>query len=128
MENAVKIERKYARRSIIVAFEYAFHGRTSITMGLTGSVNPYKYGFGYFDAAIHRTPYAYRYRCSFGLEYPECGMRCIEYLRDTFAVHLSPDEAAAVIVEPIQGEGDFIVPPKEFLPELRKVCDEITCY
>ena len=124
VENAVKVARRYTGRPTIVAFEYAFHGRTRLAMSLTGSVHPYKYGFGPLDPAIHRTPYAYCYRCSFGLEYPTCNMRCVEYIRDTFAVHLSPDEVAAIIVEPIQGEGGFIVPPKEFMQGLRKICDE----
>lgn len=124
VENAVKVARYYSGKPTIVAFEYAFHGRTRLTMSLTGSVQPYKYGFGSLDPAIHRTPYAYCYRCSFGLEYPACNMRCVEYIRDTFAVHLLPDEVAAIIVEPIQGEGGFIVPPKEFLQGLRKICDE----
>ena len=124
VENAVKVARYYSKKPIIMTFEYTFHGRTRLTMSLTGSVSPYKHGFGPLDPAIHRTPYAYCYRCSFGLEYPSCNMRCVEYIRDTFGVHLSPDEVAAMIVEPIQGEGGFIVPPKEFLQGLRKICDE----
>lgn len=124
VENAVKVARKYTGKTTIITFEYAFHGRTRLALSLTGSVHPYKYGFGPQDPAVHRTPYAYCYRCSFGLEYPACNMRCVEYLRDTFTVHLSPDEVAAIIVEPIQGEGGFIVPPKEFLQGLRKICDE----
>jgi 4-aminobutyrate aminotransferase/(S)-3-amino-2-methylpropionate transaminase len=124
VENTIKVARRYTGRPTIVAFEYAFHGRTRLGMSLTGSVHPYKYGFGPLDPAIHRTPYAYCYRCSFGLEYPSCNMRCVEYIRDTFAIHLSPEEVAAVLVEPIQGEGGFIVPPKEFMQGLRKICDE----
>jgi len=124
VENAVKVARRYTGRPTIVTFEYAFHGRTQLAMSLTGSVHPYKYGLGPLDPAIHRTPYAYCYRCSFGLEYPACNMRCVEYMRDTFAVHLSPDDVAAMIVEPVQGEGGFIVPPKEFIPGLRKICNE----
>ena len=124
VENAVKIARRYTGRPTIVTFEYAFHGRTRLAMSLTGSVHPYKYGFGVQDSAIHRTPYAYCYRCSFGLNYPTCNMRCVEYIRDTLAVHLSPDDVAAIIVEPIQGEGGFIVPPMEFMLGLRKICDE----
>ncbi|UCH69987.1 MAG: aspartate aminotransferase family protein [Candidatus Bathyarchaeota archaeon] len=124
VENAVKISRRYTRRPIIVAFEYAFHGRTRLAMSLTGSVHPYKYGFGPLDPAVHRTPYAYCYRCAFGLEYPACNMRCVEYIRDTFEIHLSPDEVAAVIFEPIEGEGGFIAPPKEFVEGIRRICDE----
>jgi len=124
VENAVKVARRYTGKPTIVAFEYAFHGRTRLAMSLTASVHPYKYGFGPLDPAVHRTPYAYCYRCSFGLEYPTCNMRCVEYIRDTFAVNLSPGDVAAMIVEPILGEGGFIVPPKEFLLGLRKICDE----
>lgn len=124
VENAVKVARRYSERPTIVTFEYAFHGRTRLAMSLTGSVHPYKFHFGPSDPSIQRMPYAYCYRCSFGLERPECGMRCLEYISNTLAVHLSPDEVAAVIFEPIQGEGGFIVPPKEFVQGLRKICDE----
>jgi 4-aminobutyrate aminotransferase/(S)-3-amino-2-methylpropionate transaminase len=124
VENAVKVARRYSGKLAVITFEYAFHGRTRLAMSLTGQVNPYKYGFGALDPAIYRMPYAYCYRCSFGLEYPACNMRCIEYLKNTLSVHISPDEVAAMIVEPIQGEGGFIVPPKEFIQGLRKICDE----
>jgi 4-aminobutyrate aminotransferase/(S)-3-amino-2-methylpropionate transaminase len=124
VENAVKIARRCSGRPTVVTFEYAFHGRTRLAMSLTGSIHPYKYGFGPLDPTVHRTPYAYCYRCSFGLEYPACNMRCVEYMRDTFEIHLSPDEVAAIIFEPIEGEGGFIVPPKEFIEGLRRICDE----
>ncbi|MCR6691457.1 MAG: 4-aminobutyrate--2-oxoglutarate transaminase [archaeon YNP-LCB-003-016] len=124
VENAVKIARRYSGKPAIITFEYAFHGRTRLAMSLTGQIHPYKYGFGVLDPAIYRMPYAYCYRCSFGLEYPACNMRCIEYIRNTLSVHISPDEVAALIVEPVQGEGGFIVPPKEFIQGLRRICDE----
>jgi 4-aminobutyrate aminotransferase/(S)-3-amino-2-methylpropionate transaminase len=124
VENAVKVARRYTERSTIVTFEYAFHGRTRLAMSLTGSVQPYKFHFGPLDPSVHRMPYAYCYRCPFGLECPECGTRCLEYIRNTFAIHLSPDEVAAMIFEPIEGEGGFIVPPKEFVRGLRRICDE----
>lgn len=124
VENAVKVTRRYTGRPVILAFENAFHGRTRLAMSLTGSVHPYKYGFGPMDPFVHRTPYAYCYRCAFGLEFTRCGMRCLEYIRQTLAVHLSPDDVAAILVEPIQGEGGFIVPPTEFLQGLREICDD----
>lgn len=127
VENAVKIAR-YSGKPMIITFEYAFHGRTRLAMSLTGSVKPYKRGFGPLDPAIHRTPYAYCYRCSFGLEYPACKIRCLEYIRDTLEIHLSPDDVAAILLEPIQGEGGFIVPPEEFMQGLRKVCDEYNIF
>jgi 4-aminobutyrate aminotransferase/(S)-3-amino-2-methylpropionate transaminase len=124
VENAVKVARRYSGKPAIITFEYAFHGRTRLAMSLTGQVNPYKYGFGTLDSAVYRMPYAYCYRCSFGLEYPACNMRCVEYIKNTLSVHISPDEVAAIIAEPVQGEGGFIVPPKEFIQGLRKICDE----
>jgi 4-aminobutyrate aminotransferase/(S)-3-amino-2-methylpropionate transaminase len=124
VENAVKVARRYSGKLAIIAFEHAFHGRTRLTMSLTGYVSPYKYGFGALDPCIYRMPYAYCYRCSFGLEYPECNMRCVEYIRNTLSVHISPDEVAAMIAEPILGEGGFVVPPKEFIQGVRKICDE----
>lgn len=124
VENAVKIARRYSGKPSIITFEHAFHGRTRLAMSLTGHVHPYKYGFGVMDPAIYRVPYAYCYRCSFGHEYPACNMRCLEYIRELLAVHISPDEVAAIIVEPVEGEGGFIVPPKEFIQGLRKICDE----
>ena len=124
VENAIKVARRYSGKPNIIVFENAFHGRTKLGMSLTGSVNPYKYGFGPLDPAIHRTPYAYCYRCAFGLEWPQCHFRCVEYIRETLAVHLSSDDVAAILVEPIQGEGGFIVPPKGFIEGLKSVCDE----
>lgn len=124
VENAVKVAIKYTGRPLVAAFEYAFHGRTRLAMALTGSVHPYKHGLGVMDVRVRRFPYGYCYRCSFGLEYPECGIRCIEYIREMLEIHVSPDDIAAFIAEPIQGEGGFIVPPKEFIQGLRKVCDE----
>jgi 4-aminobutyrate aminotransferase/(S)-3-amino-2-methylpropionate transaminase len=124
VENAIKIVRRSSGKPNIIVFENAFHGRTRLAMSLTGSVHPYKYGFGLSDQAIHRTPYAYCYRCSFGLEYKSCNMRCVEFIKDTLATHISPDSVAAILLEPIIGEGGFIFPPKEFVKSLRMICDE----
>ena len=124
VENTVKIARRYTGKPTIITFEYAFHGRTRLAMSLTGSVHPYKYGFGPSDPGIHRFPYAYCYRCPFGLEQRNCGTNCIEYIEDSLEIHVSPDEVAAMIVEPVQGEGGFIVPPKEFMTGLDRICKE----
>lgn len=124
VENAIKIVRRFSGKSKIIAFENAFHGRTRLAMSLTGSVHPYKYGFGLSDTAVHRTPYAYCYRCSFGLEYKSCKMRCVEFIKDTLTVHISPESVAAILFEPVLGEGGFVVPPKEFITGLRKICDD----
>ncbi|MHC1586699.1 MAG: 4-aminobutyrate--2-oxoglutarate transaminase [Candidatus Hecatellaceae archaeon] len=124
VENAVKVVRRYTRKPGIICFENAFHGRTLMALALTGGVQPYKYGFGPFMPEVYRVPFAYCYRCSFGLEYPSCNMRCVEYIRELLQVHISPDDVAAIIFEPVQGEGGFIVPPREFVQGLRKICDE----
>lgn len=124
VENAVKIARSYTKRPGIISFECAFHGRTLMTMSLTSKVKPYKYGFGPFAPEVYKIPSAYCYRCYYRSKYPECGMHCLEQFERMFAAEVAPDNVAAMIIEPVQGEGGFIVPPKEFLPGLRKIADK----
>lgn len=124
VENAVKAARSYTKKSGIICFEHAFHGRTLLAVTLTSKVNPYKLGFGPFAPEVYRIPFAYCYRCSFQLEYPSCGIRCADYLKDIFHTHISPQNIAALVVEPILGEGGFVIPPKEFLPKIRKICQD----
>ena len=123
VENAVKIARYATKRQGIIAFEHAFHGRTYMGMSLTSKVKPYKYGFGPFMPEIYRMPYAYCYRCRFGLTYPNCGVACAEYLQDFFVSHVAADQTAALIAEPILGEGGFITPPAEYFPKLKEICE-----
>ena len=124
VENAVKIARRYTKRKGIISFECAFHGRTHMTMSLTSKVKPYKYTYGPFAPDTYRIPSAYCYRCYFGLEYPSCGMHCLKNIERFFVTECSADQIAAIIIEPVQGEGGFIVPPPEFLPGLREICDK----
>jgi len=124
IENAVKIARRYTGRYGLIVFEGAFHGRTALTMGLTSQVRNYKYGFGPFDPGIHRFPFAYSYRAPFGLSADEYGEYCVSKIRDSFRSYLAADEIAAIIVEPIPGEGGYIIPPKNFVKGLREICDE----
>ncbi|MBW1649521.1 MAG: 4-aminobutyrate--2-oxoglutarate transaminase [Deltaproteobacteria bacterium] len=124
VENAIKIARYYTKKKGIIAFENAFHGRTLLAMTLTGKVKPYKYGFGPFAPEIYKIPYAYCYRCPFNLKYPECDIYCAENLKDFFIKGIDPENTAAVIVEPIQGEGGFITPPKEYFQKIKKICEE----
>ena len=124
VENAIKIARYATQRQAIIAFEDAFHGRTYMTLGLTSQVDPYKMGFGPYPAETYRIPYAYCYRCSLSLEYPSCGCECTELLRNAFSKQVNPDEVAAVIAEPVLGEGGFIVPPPEYLGKIKKICEE----
>lgn len=121
VENAVKIAKKATGRKGIITFESAFHGRTLLAMTLTSRVKPYKEGFGPFAPDVYRIPYAYCYRCSYGRTYPECNLYCAEALERYFITTVAPEDIAAVIVEPVQGEGGFIVPPKGYFKRLREI-------
>jgi len=114
VENAVKIARAATGRPLAVAFDMAFHGRTLLALSLTGKEHPYKDGVGPFVDQVRRVPYASCFHCPVGLAYPGCGIGCLEGLRRLLAA--DGDRVAAVIVEPVQGEGGFFVPPPEFLP------------
>jgi len=124
VENAVKIARYYTKRPAIITFENAFHGRTLLTMSLTSKVKPYKFGFGPFAPEIYRMPYAYCYRCPFGLKYPSCNVACADYLNEFFISHVPAETTAALIAEPVQGEGGFVTPPPEYFPKLIKICHD----
>ncbi len=124
VENAVKVARYYTKRPGIIVFENAFHGRTLLTMTMTSKIKPYKFGFGPYAPEIYRMPFAYCYRCAFGLEYPGCEIFCADYLKEFFITHVAPESTAAVIVEPVMGEGGFITPPPEYFPKLKKICEE----
>lgn len=124
VENTVKIARHYTKRQGVIAFENGFHGRTYMTMTLTSKVKPYKFGFGPFMSDVYRMPYAYCYRCPFGLKYPACGASCADYLNDFFIGNAAAETTAALIVEPIQGEGGFVTPPPEYFPKLAKICKD----
>ena len=84
VENGVKIARAYTRRPAIICFEDAFHGRTMMAMSLTSKTHPYKAGFEPFPGDVYRIPFGYCYRCSYSLEYPQCGMKCAYALEDAF--------------------------------------------
>ena len=122
IENAVKIARCYTRRPAIICFEDAFHGRTMLTMSLTSKTHPYKAGFEPFATDIYRIPYAYCYRCSYSLQYPSCGVFCAHHLEDTFKRVVAAEAVAAVVVEPVLGEGGFVAPPTEFFTIIQDIC------
>jgi 4-aminobutyrate aminotransferase/(S)-3-amino-2-methylpropionate transaminase len=124
VENAIKISRYFTKRKSIIAFEHAFHGRTLLTMTLTSKLRYYKLGFGPFAPEVYRMPYAYPYRCPFGAEYSDCAVACLDHFKSFFKTHVDPEEVAAVIIEPVTGEGGFIVPPAEFLPGIARICKE----
>lgn len=122
VENAVKIARKYTKRSAVVVFEHGYHGRTNLTMGMTAKNIPYKDGFGPFTPEIYRMPLAYPYRCD------SCQGGCKQSILDTVLHKIEKEigakNVACIVIEPILGEGGFIVPCKGFLPGLAKFCNE----
>jgi len=124
VENAIKIARHATNRPATIAFEDAFHGRTLLAVSLTSKAKPYKLGFSPYAPEVYRMPYAYCYRCAFGLEYPSCEIHCAYFLRDFFTTHVPAEQVAALIIEPVLGEGGFVVPPKEYFKILQKICQE----
>jgi 4-aminobutyrate aminotransferase / (S)-3-amino-2-methylpropionate transaminase / 5-aminovalerate transaminase len=124
IENAVKIARYYTKKTGIIAFEGAFHGRTLLGMSLTSKVKPYKLGLGPFAPEVYRMPYANCYRCPFGKEYPGCDIACADHLEEILISHVGAEQTAAIVFEPVQGEGGFIAPPKEYYQKLKKICEK----
>lgn len=121
VENAVKVARYATGRPAVIAFENGFHGRTLMTMTLTSKIQPYKYGFGPFAPEVYRVPFAYCYRCPLGRTYPNCDIGCADLLESHFVNCVDPESVAAIIAEPIQGEGGFVTPPPEYFPRLADI-------
>ena len=122
IENAVKIARHATGRPGVLCFEDGFHGRTLLALSLTSKVSPYKLGFGPFPSDVLRVPYAYCYRCAYDASFPDCSFACVAALDDHFKRYADPQTIAAIVVEPVLGEGGFAVPPLGYLSELAAVC------
>ena len=122
VENAVKIARYYTKKPAIIAFENGFHGRTLMCMTLTSKVKPYKLGLGPFAPEVYRMPFANCYRCPYNLQYPGCGVECADRLQDFFVNYVPAEQTAAIIFEPVQGEGGFVAPPPEYFKKLEAIC------
>ncbi len=124
VENAIKIARKHTKRSEVVVFSGAFHGRTNLTMQMTSKVKPYKHGFGPFTPGIHRAEVPYIYRRPEGISEENA----VEYYKNQinkfFLEVVEPTDVAAIIIEPLQGEGGFVPVHLDFIKELRRICDE----
>jgi 4-aminobutyrate aminotransferase len=124
VEAAIKLSRYHTKRGQFIAFVGAFHGRTMGSLSLTGSKYVQKKGFFPTMPGVHHVPYAYCYRCTYGQEPETCAVECVQAIEtDLFRTRVAPDEVAAIFVEPVQGEGGYVVPPKKFLEELRKLAD-----
>src|ERR1700722_13656282 len=137
VEAALKMARYHTGRGQFVAFFGAFHGRTMGSLALTGSKSVQKKGFFPIVQGAHHVPYAYCYRCAYGKTPDSCAVECVKAIEDTlFRQTLPAEEVAAIVVEPVQGEGGYVVPPQKFFDELRRVAerhgillifDEIQC-
>ncbi len=120
VEAAVKLAKYHSKRFHIIAFLGSFHGRTMGSLSMTSSRTTQRRGFGPLLPGVYHGPYANCYRCPVGLRPETCQAECLGFIEDQVLVHLvSPDEVAAIVVEPIQGEGGYIVPPKVFHERLR---------
>jgi len=118
IENSIKIARAYTKRPAVICFEDAFHGRTLLTMSLTSKTHPYKAGFQPFASDIYRIPYAYPYRHAAGTSAEDFA----HHLEDAFKRSVAPESVAAVIAEPVLGEGGFVVPPRDYFKLLQTIC------
>ena len=122
VENAVKIARWATGRPAIIVFDNAYHGRTLMTMTMTSKVKPYKYRFGPYAPEVYRAPFPYPYRMNMTAQ--ESIDFCIQELERMFVGDVAPDQVAAIIIEPVQGEGGFMVSPPGFLRALKEVCEK----
>jgi 4-aminobutyrate aminotransferase/(S)-3-amino-2-methylpropionate transaminase len=117
IENAVKFARSYTKRPAVIAFEGGFHGRTLLSMSLTSKTHPYKAGLGPFSPEVYRVPYAQDYRGPSARE-------ALAVLERALVTQVAAEHVAAIVIEPVQGEGGFVVAPPEFLEGVRRICDD----
>jgi len=123
-ENALKIARAYNRKKWIASFKTSFHGRTMLDISLTAKEKPYRDGFGPLFQDVVHLDFAYCYRCHLGLEYPGCDLACVDQIRETLESEPYEGNVSAMFIEPIQGEGGFMVPPPGYFQKLYKVCKD----
>ncbi|MBI3592793.1 MAG: aspartate aminotransferase family protein, partial [Nitrospirae bacterium] len=123
VEGAIKLARLYTERQGIIAFSGAFHGRTFGAASLTTSNMRYRRNYHPFLPSVYHSPYPYCYRCYLGQRPETCSMECYEYLERLFKYLVPPEEVACIIIEPVLGEGGYVVPPLEFLRNLRVLCE-----
>jgi 4-aminobutyrate aminotransferase / (S)-3-amino-2-methylpropionate transaminase / 5-aminovalerate transaminase len=122
IENAVKIARYATGRPAIIVFDNAYHGRTLLTMTMTAKVKPYKYRFGPYAPEVYRAPFPYAYQMHMTPE--EASQSCIQELERMLVGEVAPDQVAAIVIEPVQGEGGFMISPPGFLRALKELCDK----
>jgi 4-aminobutyrate aminotransferase / (S)-3-amino-2-methylpropionate transaminase / 5-aminovalerate transaminase len=117
IENSIKFARSYTKRPAVIAFEGAFHGRTMLSMTMTSKTHPYKAGLGPFAPEVYRVPYPHEYR---GIDVESA----LKALRRAFVTQVAAESVAAIVMEPVLGEGGFVVAPTDFVQGVREICDE----
>jgi 4-aminobutyrate aminotransferase len=124
VEGAIKLARYHTGRDKFIAFLGAFHGRTMGALSLTARKTTQRKGFGPLVPGVIHAPYPYCYRCPFGKEPESCVLECAKFIEETlFKTIAPPEEVAAIVIEPVQGEGGYIVPPRKFFDELRRMAE-----
>lgn len=124
VENAVKIARKYTGRQAVVSFVRGFHGRTNLTMSMTSKVKPYKFGFGPFAPEVYQAPYPNISEKSEELSAEAYTDQIINKLHDFFIETVDPSDVACIVMEPVQGEGGFIIPDSKFVKAVKQICED----
>src|SRR5207302_1000277 len=117
IENAIKFARSYTKRAAVIAFEGGFHGRTLLSVSLTSKTHPYKAGLGPFSPEVYRAPFAQDYRGPTARD-------ALAALERTLVTQVAAEEVAAIVLETVQGEGGFVVAPREFVQGVRRICDD----
>lgn len=122
VENAIKIARAHTKRQAVVCFDHAYHGRTYMAMTLTSKAKPYRYEFGPYNSDVHRAPFPYVYRSANSSDPNKVSDECFAQFEELVNLRIGVSQVAAVIIEPVQGEGGFLVTPAPFMKKLRDFC------
>ncbi len=126
MEAAIKLARYHTGRDKFIGFLGAFHGRTMGSLSFTASKTVQRQRFGPLVPGVHHIPFAYCYRCAYGKQPETCAVECVKVIEDTLVRHILPkEELAGIVLEPIQGEGGYLVPPQKFFDELQRVAHDL---
>ena len=125
VEGAIKLARYHTKRPLFISFFGSFHGRSMGALSLTASKMKQRKHFAPFLPGVHHVPFGYCYRCPYNLTYPSCNLHCVNILEEEyFTKEIAPEDVAAIFVEPIQGEGGYVVPPLDYHKRLKEICEK----
>jgi 4-aminobutyrate aminotransferase len=124
VEGSLKLARYVSKKPAWIAFKGGFHGRTMGAASVTSSSASYRKHYAPFVSQVYFAPYPYCYRCAFGQNQDTCGLECLEYLKEDFKTVIPPEDVSAILFEPVQGEGGYVVPPQKYVEALRQLCDD----